>query len=226
MINGAYNDNLFAQPQNLFIEDAIEETQILTSGISAGTAGSPAASSTRSRRAREHLLRQGGSTSEPVLTTETPFEECVDRASWCTSHRHPGHAPGHEGRSVVPSFWTAVVLCRRYASVIVRHIEKGSLLPTTVQTWEISTARSETTTPPGVHERPAHPDEQHRETSGHRQEQQVIGGRELLQLRELSRSPGPMRSLNCSFPSGDQDELGGGKDILDSPFVGRCYCTS
>ena len=36
MINGVdINDNLFAQPQNLFIEDAIEETQVLTSGISA-----------------------------------------------------------------------------------------------------------------------------------------------------------------------------------------------
>lgn len=36
MVNGVdVNDNLFASPQNLFIEDAIEETQVLTSGISA-----------------------------------------------------------------------------------------------------------------------------------------------------------------------------------------------
>jgi hypothetical protein len=36
MVNGVdVNDNLFATPQNLFIEDAIEETQVLTSGISA-----------------------------------------------------------------------------------------------------------------------------------------------------------------------------------------------
>ena len=36
MVNGVdINDNLFAQAQNLFIEDAIEETQVLTSGISA-----------------------------------------------------------------------------------------------------------------------------------------------------------------------------------------------
>ena len=36
MINGVdINDNLFANPQNLFVEDAIEETQVLTSGISA-----------------------------------------------------------------------------------------------------------------------------------------------------------------------------------------------
>src|SRR5581483_2147512 len=36
MVNGVdINDNLFANPQNLFIEDAIEETQVLTSGISA-----------------------------------------------------------------------------------------------------------------------------------------------------------------------------------------------
>jgi hypothetical protein len=35
MINGVdVNDSLFANPQNLFIEDAIQETQVLTSGIS------------------------------------------------------------------------------------------------------------------------------------------------------------------------------------------------
>ena len=36
MLNGVdVNDNLFGSPQNLFIEDAIQETQVLTSGISA-----------------------------------------------------------------------------------------------------------------------------------------------------------------------------------------------
>jgi outer membrane receptor protein involved in Fe transport len=36
MLNGVdVNDNLFGSPQNLFIEDAIQETQILTSGVSA-----------------------------------------------------------------------------------------------------------------------------------------------------------------------------------------------
>ena len=36
MLNGVdVNDNLFGAPQNLFIEDAIQETQVLTSGISA-----------------------------------------------------------------------------------------------------------------------------------------------------------------------------------------------
>jgi hypothetical protein len=36
MINGVdVNDNLFGSPQNVFIEDAIQETQVLTSGISA-----------------------------------------------------------------------------------------------------------------------------------------------------------------------------------------------
>ena len=36
MLNGVdVNDNLFGSPQNLFIEDAIEETQVLTSGITA-----------------------------------------------------------------------------------------------------------------------------------------------------------------------------------------------
>jgi carboxypeptidase family protein len=36
MVNGVdVNDNIFAWPQNLFVEDAIAETQVLTSGISA-----------------------------------------------------------------------------------------------------------------------------------------------------------------------------------------------
>ena len=36
LVNGVdVNDNVLAQPQSLFIEDAIEETQVLTSGISA-----------------------------------------------------------------------------------------------------------------------------------------------------------------------------------------------
>src|SRR6185437_11774909 len=36
MVNGVdVNDNLFGSPQNVFIEDAIQETQVLTSGISA-----------------------------------------------------------------------------------------------------------------------------------------------------------------------------------------------
>ena len=36
MVDGVdVNDNLFGTPNNLFIEDAIQETQVLTSGISA-----------------------------------------------------------------------------------------------------------------------------------------------------------------------------------------------
>jgi hypothetical protein len=78
MINGVdVNDNLFAQPNGLFIEDAIEETQVLTSGISAEfgrfTGGVINA-----------VTKSGGNTfagtgrinfNNPAWTTETPFEE-------------------------------------------------------------------------------------------------------------------------------------------------------
>jgi hypothetical protein len=78
MINGVdVNDNLFATPNNLFIEDAIEETQVLTSGISAEfgrfTGGVINA-----------ITKSGGNTFSgtgrvnffnPSWTTETPFEE-------------------------------------------------------------------------------------------------------------------------------------------------------
>jgi len=77
MVNGVdINDNLFAQPQNLFIEDAIEETQVLTSGISAEygrfsggvvNAVTKSGGNTFSGSGRVNLLN-------PSWTTETPFE--------------------------------------------------------------------------------------------------------------------------------------------------------
>ena len=76
MLNGVdVNDNLFGSPQNLFIEDAIDETQVLTSGISAEygrfTGGVINA-----------ITKSGGNTysgsfrtnlSNPSWTKETPF---------------------------------------------------------------------------------------------------------------------------------------------------------
>ena len=77
MIDGVdVNDNLLAQPNNLFIEDAIQETQVLTSGISAEygrfTGGVINA-----------ITRSGGNIFSgsfrvnflnPAWTDETPFE--------------------------------------------------------------------------------------------------------------------------------------------------------
>ena len=78
MINGVdVNDNLFAQPQNLFIEDAIEETTVLTSGISAEygrfsggvvNAVTKSGGNTFSGSWRMNLLN-------PSWTVETPFEK-------------------------------------------------------------------------------------------------------------------------------------------------------
>ncbi len=79
MLNGVdINDNLFGSPQNLFIEDAIEETQVLTSGITAEygrfTGGVVNA-----------VTKSGGNTfsgswrtnfSNPSWTNTTPFEKC------------------------------------------------------------------------------------------------------------------------------------------------------
>jgi outer membrane receptor protein involved in Fe transport len=79
MVNGVdVNDNLFGSPQNLFIEDAIEETSIMTSGITAEygrfTGGVINA-----------VTKSGGNTytgsfrtnfSNPRWTTRTPFELC------------------------------------------------------------------------------------------------------------------------------------------------------
>ena len=77
MVNGVdVNDNLFATPQNLFIEDAIEETQVLTSGISAEygrfsggviNAITKSGSNSFTGSYRLNLLN-------PAWTVETPFQ--------------------------------------------------------------------------------------------------------------------------------------------------------
>jgi hypothetical protein len=78
LVNGVdVADNMFAQPNNLFIEDAIEEVQVLTSGISAefGRFGGGVVNA---------ITRSGGNAFDgtvrlnfysPSWTTRTPFEE-------------------------------------------------------------------------------------------------------------------------------------------------------
>ena len=77
MLNGVdVNDNLFGSPQNLFIEDAIQETQTLTSGIGAEygrfsggvvNAISKSGGNTFSGSGRVNL-------TNPSWSSETPFE--------------------------------------------------------------------------------------------------------------------------------------------------------
>jgi hypothetical protein len=77
MVNGVdVNDNLFGSPQNLFIEDAIDETQVLTSGISAEYGRF-------SGGVVNAITKSGGNTfsgsyrlnlTNPAWVKETPFE--------------------------------------------------------------------------------------------------------------------------------------------------------
>jgi hypothetical protein len=90
MVNGVdVNDNLFAQPQNLFIEDAIEETQILTSGISAefgrfsGGVINAVTKSGSNRFSGSGRVNLGS----PSWTTATPFE--VSRGQSTVDAAHP-----------------------------------------------------------------------------------------------------------------------------------------
>jgi outer membrane receptor for ferrienterochelin and colicin len=86
MINGVdVNDNLFGSPQNLFIEDAIEETQVITSGVSAEYGRF-------SGGVVNAITKSGGNTfsgslrlnlTNPAWVHETPFERDngIDRES-------------------------------------------------------------------------------------------------------------------------------------------------
>ena len=120
MVNGVdVNDNLFAQPQNLFIEDAIEETQVLTSGISAEygrfTGGvvnaiTKSGGNTFSGSYRMNLLN-------PAWTDETPFEarSPTPAPARPSGHRVSGQAAGHSRRHLrrADRARSSVVLRRR-----------------------------------------------------------------------------------------------------------------
>jgi hypothetical protein len=77
MVNGVdVNDNLFANPQNLFIEDAIEETQVLTSGISAeyGRFGGGVVNAITKSGGNRFSGSGRVNFLNPKWSTETPFE--------------------------------------------------------------------------------------------------------------------------------------------------------
>ena len=81
MINGVdINDNLFATPQNLFIEDAIEETQVLTSGISAEYGRFTGGVINAITKSGGNAFSGSGRINflNPSWTDETPFEKCAD----------------------------------------------------------------------------------------------------------------------------------------------------
>jgi hypothetical protein len=90
MVNGVeIDDNLFGQPQNLFVEDAIQETQVLTSGISAeygrftGGVVNAVTKSGGNRLSGSYRTNF----SNPAWTTATPFE--VERGQPTIDAAHP-----------------------------------------------------------------------------------------------------------------------------------------
>jgi len=91
MINGVdVNDNLFAQPQNLFVEDAIEETQVLTSGISAEYGRFSGGVVNAVTKSGSNKFQGSGRVNftNPSWSTATPFEVEQGRAE--TAHPNQG----------------------------------------------------------------------------------------------------------------------------------------
>ncbi len=77
MINGVdVNDNLFGDPFNLFIEDAIEETQVLTAGISAEYGRFTGGVVNAITKSGSNIFSGSGRVNflNPDWTTPTPYE--------------------------------------------------------------------------------------------------------------------------------------------------------
>jgi hypothetical protein len=75
------NDNIFANANNLFIEDAIDETQVLTSGISAeyGRFSGGVVNVVTKRGGNQFSGSYRATLSNPAWTDETPFESTERR---------------------------------------------------------------------------------------------------------------------------------------------------
>src|SRR5215475_12577328 len=89
MVNGVdINDNLFAQPQTLFIEDAIQETQVLTSGISAEYGRFSGGVVNAVTKSGGDLFSGSAriNFSNPSWTTATPFEVSKGQATVDAAH--------------------------------------------------------------------------------------------------------------------------------------------
>jgi hypothetical protein len=141
MINGVdVNDNLFANPQNLFIEDAIEETQVLTSGISAEYGRFTGGVINAITKSGGNIFSGSGrlNFSNPSWTTETPFELCEDRIN--TTCAAPTEHPSSVSRAWEGTFGGPIVTDRlwfftagRWANVSssTTLAETGAVLPTT-----------------------------------------------------------------------------------------------
>jgi hypothetical protein len=104
MLNGVdVNDNLFGSPQNLFIEDAIEETQILTSGITAEYGRFTGGVVNAITKSGGNIFSGSYRTnfSNPSWTVETPFETCDSAVTVATCRPAPARTDDlqmtHEG---------------------------------------------------------------------------------------------------------------------------------
>ncbi|HEY7171587.1 MAG TPA: TonB-dependent receptor [Vicinamibacterales bacterium] len=78
MLNGVdVNDNLFGSPQDLFIEDAIQETQVLTSGISAefGRFSGGVVNAITKSGSNSFSGSYRANLTNPSWVAETPFEQ-------------------------------------------------------------------------------------------------------------------------------------------------------
>ena len=92
------NDNIFASPHNLFIEDAIDETQVLTAGISAeyGRFSGGVVNIVTKRGGNIFSGSYRATLSNPSWTDETPFESTSRRDSLQSTHE------AHAGRTDSP----------------------------------------------------------------------------------------------------------------------------
>ena len=127
MINGVeVKDNLFGSPDNLFVEDAIEETQVLTSGIPAefGRFGGGVVNA---------ITKSGGNFfsgsgrvnfTNPSWTTATPFEVSKGQSTVDAAH------PNQTFRTYEGTFGGPIVKDRLWFFLSGRYRE--STVPTTI----------------------------------------------------------------------------------------------
>jgi hypothetical protein len=210
------NDNIFGWPQNLFIEDAIAETQVLTSGVSAeyGRFGGGVVNA---------ITKSGGNTysgsvrvtfSNDAWSTETPFE--VSRNVQRQGKVNAVHEGTLGGPIVRDRVW--FFLAGRYANV-----ETTPTLPVTGATYTTSDRNERGEVKVTATAAPGHTVQASALGNPRTQERQAnfTGGLSTIDPRALSDKERPNHLLGVGYRG-----VLGGRVLADAQYSHQQFSTN
>ena len=236
LVNGVdINDNLLAQPQSLFVEDAIEETQVLTSGVSAEYGRFSGGVINAITKSGGNQFSGSGRINfqNPSWTTETPFEASRPTPIVHADDLQESYEGTLGGPLVRDHLW--FFTSGRYASLANPRTLSSGVQVVQDDTNKRGEIKLTGTVSPGHTIQGGYFDNPRTVTNSSGAFALVVDPNALNTISTPNRSyhgsyRGVLRShmLVEGQLSGRYNELlggGTGSNMTDSPFVGVCFCT-